>query len=319
MGDAAETEATGASRARRSGTARVCGSAMGGIGPSCVCAARSRRPAGSRWRRPGQRPAGGRTSSSSARRARSIEGRMAARPPDDEAGRDGLYGGRVERLGWLTRERKAGGRRAPSVLDWLVALALLAVVMLEVASGVSPGPVGVAAALEIAATLPVAFRRVAPLRAITAFGAAVFLPDVPVYGVGNSVANAATQFLLIYSVGRHTDRRGLAAGGRGLRRAADRRRIRVWRPARSGPSDWAAPPLSLAAGHWASGWRCESRYSGRSRWQWRPSAPGASRGSMAQERRATRNGRASRVSCTTWSPTTSGSSCSRPVARGACS
>ncbi len=65
--------------------------------------------------------------------------------------------------------------------------------------------------------LPVAFRRVAPLRAIAisaaiVFSVAVFLPDVAVYGEGNSVANAATQFLLIYSVGRHTDRRGLLVG-----------------------------------------------------------------------------------------------------------
>jgi signal transduction histidine kinase len=149
----------------------------------------------------------------------------------------------VKQLGWVTRERMVGGRRAPSVLDWLVAVALMIVAFLEAASGSFPGPIAVAAALELAVILPVAFRRVAPLRAIAigaaiVFGAAVFLPDVPVYRVGNSVANAATQFLLIYSVGRHTDRRGLLVGAvfGGLLIVGEY--AFGGRP--SGPSDWAA-------------------------------------------------------------------------------
>ena len=126
-------------------------------------------------------------------------------------GRDGLYGGRVDRLGWLTRDRKAVGRRAPAVLDWVVALVLLTVAMLEVASGVFPGPVAVAAAVQIAVTLLVAFRRVAPLPSIAAC-AAVLLPYVVVYGSGDSLAIVATELLLVYSVGRHLDGRALLAG-----------------------------------------------------------------------------------------------------------
>src|SRR5450759_735887 len=107
-----------------------------------------------------------------------------------------------------------GGRHAPSVLDWLLAVALVIVAFLEAASGAFPGPIAVAAVVLLAATLPVAFRRVAPLPAI-AINAAVSLPYVIAYAAhfaGGSVANAATEFLLIYSVGRHTDRRGLLAG-----------------------------------------------------------------------------------------------------------
>ena len=117
----------------------------------------------------------------------------------------------MKQLGWMTRERTVAGRRAPSVLDWLVALALVIVAFLEAAGGVFPGPVAVAAAVQLAAILPVAFRRVAPLRAI-AISAAVFLPYVVVYGAGNSLAKLLAGLLLIYSVGRHTDRRGLLAG-----------------------------------------------------------------------------------------------------------
>src|SRR5450759_5192446 len=116
---------------------------------------------------------------------------------------------RLERLPALVNA--AGGRHAPSVLDWLVALALVIVAFLETAGGVFPGPVAVVAAVQLAATLPVAFRRVAPLPAI-AISAAVFLPYVVVYGTGNSVANGATMLLLAYSVGRHTSRRGLLVG-----------------------------------------------------------------------------------------------------------
>ena len=85
----------------------------------------------------------------------------------------------------LTRERTADGRRAPSVLDWLVALALLVIALLEVSGGMFAGPVGVAAAAQLAAILPVAFRRVAPLRAI-AFSAAVLFMYVIAYGASGA-------------------------------------------------------------------------------------------------------------------------------------
>ena len=114
-------------------------------------------------------------------------------------------------LGWLTRERTVDGRRAPSILDWLIALVLLAVAVVEIAAGVFPGPVGIAAAAQLAAILPVAFRRVAPLPAI-ACSAAVSLPYVIAYGTGNGVANAGTVLLLAYSVGRHANGRRLLAG-----------------------------------------------------------------------------------------------------------
>ena len=118
-------------------------------------------------------------------------------------------------LGWLTRERMVGERRAPSGLDWLVALALGIIALLELQSGVFPGPVGVAAVAQLAAIVPVAFRRVAPLAAI-AISAAVFLPYVIVYSgafiAGGSGANAATELLLVYSVGRHTKGRRLLTG-----------------------------------------------------------------------------------------------------------
>ena len=118
-------------------------------------------------------------------------------------------------LGWLTRERTVDGRRAPSILDWLIALVLLAVAVVEIAAGVFPGPVGIAAAAQLAAILPVAFRRVAPLPAI-ACSAAVSLPYVIAYGTdngaGGSVASAGMVLLLIYSVGRETHGRRLMAG-----------------------------------------------------------------------------------------------------------
>jgi len=149
----------------------------------------------------------------------------------------------VKQLGSVTRERVVRGRPVPSVSDWLVALGLAVVSVIEAAGGAFPGPVLVAAAIELVAILPVAFRRVAPLPAIVAavavqFSVAVFLPDIFVFGVGNSVANAATAFLLIYSVGRHADRRGLLAGAA----FAVSLIVGVYglggRP--SGPSDWAA-------------------------------------------------------------------------------
>ena len=118
-------------------------------------------------------------------------------------------------LGWLTRDRVAGERQAPSVLDWLVALGLLVVALVEVAGGMFAGPVGVAAAAQLAWILPVAFRRVAPLRAI-AISTAISMAYLVTYGVvdgaGGSVAAAGTQLLLVYSVGRYTRGRRLLAG-----------------------------------------------------------------------------------------------------------
>ena len=111
----------------------------------------------------------------------------------------------------MTRERTVAGRRAPAVLDWLVTLALVIVGLLEIASGAFPGPVAVAAAFQAASTLPVAFRRMAPLPAIT-ISVLVSLPYVLAYGAGNSLAGAVTLLMLVYSVGRHLDGRGLLAG-----------------------------------------------------------------------------------------------------------
>ena len=114
-------------------------------------------------------------------------------------------------LGWLTRERMVGERRAPSGLDWLVALALGIIALLELQSGVFPGPVGVAAVAQLAAIVPVAFRRVAPLAAIAISTAAILTSGVA-YGLGNSAADVATLLLLVYSVGRHTRGRRLLVG-----------------------------------------------------------------------------------------------------------
>ncbi|HVA86315.1 MAG TPA: sensor histidine kinase [Candidatus Saccharimonadales bacterium] len=115
------------------------------------------------------------------------------------------------RLRWLTRERTMAGRRAPSVLDWLVTLTLVVIGLLEIASGLFPGPVAVAGAILVASTLPVAFRRLAPLKAI-ASSVLVSLPYVLAYGAGNSLAGAVTLLLLVYSVGRHLVGRRLLAG-----------------------------------------------------------------------------------------------------------
>jgi signal transduction histidine kinase len=122
-----------------------------------------------------------------------------------------LYGGRVKKLRWITHDRTVAGRRAPAVLDWLVALALVAIAFLEIANGAFPGPVAVAAAFLVASTLPVAYRRLAPLPAIT-ISVLVSLPYVLAYGASNSLAGAVTLLLLVYSVGRHLDGRGLLAG-----------------------------------------------------------------------------------------------------------
>jgi signal transduction histidine kinase len=117
----------------------------------------------------------------------------------------------VKLLGWVTRDRRVGERRAPSVLDWFVTVALVVVALLEIGSGAFPGPVAVAAAFQVAAILPVAYRRLAPLPAIT-FSVVISLPYVLAYGAGNSLAAAVTLMLLIYSVGRHLDGRHLLAG-----------------------------------------------------------------------------------------------------------
>jgi signal transduction histidine kinase len=120
----------------------------------------------------------------------------------------------VRQLGWVTRERSLGGREAPPVIDWLVAAGLIAVAMVEAVNRVFPGPEPVVAMVVMAATLPVAFRRVAPVPAI-AFCLAVSMPYVVAYSGqfgGGSVANAGTQLLLIYSVGRHTRGRQLLVG-----------------------------------------------------------------------------------------------------------
>jgi len=120
----------------------------------------------------------------------------------------------VNRLAWLTRDRKVGGRRAPSVLDWLVTLALLLDAFLEVQGGVFPGTVELAMAVQVASLLPVAFRRLAPLAAI-AISAAVYVPYVVAFGefdAPNSLAQLLAALLLIYAIGRHGDPRGLVAG-----------------------------------------------------------------------------------------------------------
>ena len=111
----------------------------------------------------------------------------------------------------MTRERTIAGRRAPSVVDWLLMLALSILAFLEAAGGMYPGPVAVAATVQIAAILPVAFRRLAPVRAI-AIGVAVSLPYIVVYGSVNSLASLLAGLLLIYSVGRHAEGRALLAG-----------------------------------------------------------------------------------------------------------
>ena len=120
----------------------------------------------------------------------------------------------MRRLGWVTRERRVGGRRAPSVLDWLVTLALVIDAFIEVQSGVFPGTVQVAAAVQLASLLPVAFRRMAPLPAI-AIASAVYLPYTVAYGAytaPNSLAQLLAALLFIYAVGRHAELRELVAG-----------------------------------------------------------------------------------------------------------
>jgi signal transduction histidine kinase len=120
----------------------------------------------------------------------------------------------MRRLGWVTRERRVGGRRAPSVLDWLVTLALVIGAFIEVQSGVFPGTVEIAVAVQLASLLPIAFRRMAPLPAI-AISSAVYLPYTVTYGAytaPNSLAHLLAALLFIYTVGRHAELRELVAG-----------------------------------------------------------------------------------------------------------
>jgi signal transduction histidine kinase len=117
----------------------------------------------------------------------------------------------VKHLRWLTRDRRVGARRAPSVLDWLLACALLVLALVEVASGAFPGPVAVTAVLQLVTIIPVAFRRLAPVAAITV-AALVTLPYCVVYGAGNSLAGAVAYLMLAYAVGRYADRRVLPVG-----------------------------------------------------------------------------------------------------------
>ena len=117
----------------------------------------------------------------------------------------------MKRLRWVTRERSMGGRRAPSVLDWLVTLGLVAIGLVEIASGLFPGPVAIATGFLVASTLPVAYRHVAALRAITV-SVLISLPYVLVFGAGNSLAGAVTLLLLVWSVGRQLTGRAFLAG-----------------------------------------------------------------------------------------------------------
>jgi signal transduction histidine kinase len=117
----------------------------------------------------------------------------------------------MKNLRWLTRERAVAGRRAPAVLDWLLTLVLSILALLEAAGGMYPGPVAVAAMVQIAAIVPIAFRRLAPVRAI-AIGVAISLPYVVLYGSANSLASLLAGLLFSYSVGRHAHGRGLVAG-----------------------------------------------------------------------------------------------------------
>ena len=117
----------------------------------------------------------------------------------------------MTRLGWVTRERTVAGRRAPSVLDWLVTLGLVIIGLLEIASGLFPGPVAIAAGFLVASTLPVAYRHIAPLTAITA-SVVASVPYVLAFGAGNSLAGAVTLLLLVWSVGRQLTGRAFVAG-----------------------------------------------------------------------------------------------------------
>jgi len=117
----------------------------------------------------------------------------------------------MTRLRWVTRERTMAGRRAPSVLDWLVTMGLVSIGLLEIASELFPGPVVIAAGFLVASTVPVAYRHIAPLPAIS-LSVVVSLPYVLLFGAGNSLAGAVTLLLLVWSVGRQLTGRALFAG-----------------------------------------------------------------------------------------------------------
>jgi signal transduction histidine kinase len=109
-------------------------------------------------------------------------------------------------LGWLARERRVRGRSAPSVFDWLVATGLVALALLEIAAGAFPVPTPIATVAAVAAILPVAFRRVAPLAAIAASTLLSLLALAGSAWVGGdgSVASGGMMLILTYSVGRST-------------------------------------------------------------------------------------------------------------------
>jgi signal transduction histidine kinase len=102
-------------------------------------------------------------------------------------------------------------KRAPTMLDWLVTLGLMMLAVGEIANGVFPGPPWVAAAVLIAGLLPVAFRRVAPLAAITV-STALFLPWVIAVGAVNNMSQLLGELLLVYALGNRAAGRRLLAG-----------------------------------------------------------------------------------------------------------
>jgi signal transduction histidine kinase len=104
-----------------------------------------------------------------------------------------------------------GTRRAPSILDWLVVVALITIALIEAESGMFDAPAGVTVVFQLASLIPVAFRCVAPLPAI-GLSALASMPYIVVYGAPNSLSQLLAGLVLIYSVGRHTDQRMLLPG-----------------------------------------------------------------------------------------------------------
>ncbi len=197
------------------------------------------------------------------------------------------------------REVGAGARRRSST--GLVALALLVIALVEVAGGVFPGPVGVAAAVQLGAILPVAFRRVAPCRRSPSHrGPLAWTQCAQWAWPAAALRTRATVLLLAYSVGRHTGGAQAAGGCRlravvmagGLRAAGQTFRL----------GDWAYL-LILFGGTLGLGvaLRVQTERS-------IALAVAADRAGACRRRRprrpCTRSERGSRASCTTWSPTT---------------
>lgn len=140
----------------------------------------------------------------------------------------------IRPLEWLTRDRRTGGHRLPSVLDELVALGLVAIGLAEAAGGAFPGPPALAAAVQVVSLGAVAFRRVAPLPAI-AVSAAVYLPHAVAYGAPGSLAQLLAGLILFHAVGRYADDRGTLAGATiGLLLVV----IQGLRGALASPADW---------------------------------------------------------------------------------